>query len=426
MSTLFGVLGFAEFYLSEVIIGIVPKATVVVLLLHALAGAGLYLWLRISVRNWLAFEPPVLWLLAFATLAGVSSTWSADASASLLKGALLAAFVLATLLAVCLAKHTPLWLLAACMNGFILGTVTMIVLIAVELLSDQALSRAIFTWFPSLQETPNKHVFIAENVVVAVSEASSNRRVLIATLMLWPLVFTLWHIPAGFRRTLLIVTTALSYLVIFVVTKHQSSQVAVLLSAIAFSATLMSPSRTRIVLAVVWSMAILLVVPAVQLLHNAQWQNASWLFQSARERVVIWQMTAEGVMRRPLLGIGAAATKKYGASTPTIDAGPSASDGKTEVRNTRVHAHNAYLQTWYELGAVGAAIMLGIGLSLIHALTRLPSQFQPIAAAQFAAVAGMIAFSFGMWQEWFISAVGLSFVALSMAEALRFRQAPST
>lgn len=416
MSGLLGVLGFLEFYLSQIGTGIVPKATVVALLVQAVAGAGVLWWRQVPLGKWLTFPGPVLWLLAIAALAMISAIWSADAPASLRAGGLLAIFIAATLLTAYSAEHAPGRMVAACVNGFTVGTVTMVALIAVKLLTDQALTRAVFNWFPSLQETPNKHVFIADHVVVGISEASSNRRVLIATLMLWPLAYALWEAPRGWSRTTLVAVAAASYATIFVLTKHQSSQVAVLLSAIAYGAMHLSRRHALASLAVAWALAVLLVVPAVQLLYTAQLHKAPWLFESARQRVVIWDATAEGVVHRPLLGIGAAATKEMRLGTEAARARVPVSDNSV-ARDTRAHAHNAYLQSWYELGAIGAAILLGFGLSVVWAVGRMPSRLQPVAAAQFTTVAGMLAFSFGLWQEWFLSAIALSVVALWLVEA---------
>src|SRR5262245_34946791 len=204
MPELLGILGFLEFYLSQVGIGIVPRATVIALLFQAIVAVGLLCWLRVPIRQWSLLSPPVLWVQGFAVLAMISAVWSQDWFESLASGCLLAVIVSAAVLTIRSAHYAPRQLVASCVNGFTIGTVTMVILISVELLTNDAMRRAIFTWFPSLQETPGRHVFIAQGVVIAVSVASTNTRVSIATLMMWPLAYALWHATAGQRRMILV------------------------------------------------------------------------------------------------------------------------------------------------------------------------------------------------------------------------------
>jgi exopolysaccharide production protein ExoQ len=76
---------------------------------------------------------------------------------------------------------------------------------------------------------------------------------------------------------------------------------------------------------------------------------------------------------------------------------------------------------WYELGAIGAALFAAAGLAAVAAVGRARSQSQPLLLTQFAAVSGMIGFSFSIWQLWFQGAIGLGALALVLAVALKER-----
>ena len=59
-----------------------------------------------------------------------------------------------------------------------------------------------------------------------------------------------------------------------------------------------------------------------------------------------------------------------------------------------------YLQIWYELGAIGAAFVLSIGLMLLGLIHRLKPMLKPYAFATFTAYASMAATGWGLWQPW--------------------------
>ncbi len=66
-----------------------------------------------------------------------------------------------------------------------------------------------------------------------------------------------------------------------------------------------------------------------------------------------------------------------------------------------------FLQTWYELGLVGAILMALAGARVALRMLRLPKEIQPFAAASFAAFLGIARFAWSMWQTWFMCAIAL-------------------
>lgn len=115
-------------------------------------------------------------------------------------------------------------------------------------------------------------------------------------------------------------------------------------------------------------------------------------------RVDIWTFTSERMAEKPLLGWGLDASRTFKGHIP-------------------LHPHDAPLQLWFELGAVGA--MLG---ALIWgfifwrfaeaARTRRLYAAAGCATAWSALIIG--AFSFSLWQEWWICLVALAFAACAV------------
>jgi O-antigen ligase len=158
-------------------------------------------------------------------------------------------------------------------------------------------------------------------------------------------------------------------------------------------------------------LAFVLVLPLDFLAYNENLQVAEWLPSSFRARVIIWEYTAERVLDRPWLGIGA-------ASTPALREPKEESEkpqGYVHPLNTGQHAHDLFLQVWYELGALGVILIAFAGAVVILRTSLLPPETQAFAAAHAAVFMSIAAFSWGIWQTWLMFAVGLSAVYLRTA-----------
>ena len=131
-------------------------------------------------------------------------------------------------------------------------------------------------------------------------------------------------------------------------------------------------------------------------------------------RVIIWEYTAEQVLKHPLLGVGV-------ASTPVLTdqqraAGPlEKPEGFVYPRTLGSHAHDMFLQTWFELGAMGAILLAMVGVTVVLLIPLLPTSAQPFAAGTFATFALVAAFSWGVWQMWFMCTIALLPLCLRIA-----------
>jgi O-antigen ligase len=131
---------------------------------------------------------------------------------------------------------------------------------------------------------------------------------------------------------------------------------------------------------------------------------------SSEARVAIWRSFEVVVRERPLRGWG------FGVS-PVIADDPRLRqiDPDTRAMLGVGHPHNAALQIWVELGAVGAALAFLVFAFLLRSIARLDAA---AAAPRLALVAGagMVALvGHGAWQGWWIACLGLAAVLFRTA-----------
>jgi O-antigen ligase len=282
-----------------------------------------------------------------------------------------------------------------------------VVFAAIEVLTSQGLMRWTIAQFPALQVDIGKHTFLSEGTVVGLSEAMANRRTAIVALLLLPALLLLGALLPNRRGQLAVGALAGAAAVAVFGSEHQSSQLAAVLAAGLFAVAGWSPALARRIVLAGWIVATVCVVPLVLLLEGAGADRAAWMPESARQRIVIWGTTARATMAAPTLGIGADATPAAPGYRLVKPVGHDAT--------TSVHAHNAYLQIWYELGAAGALLLAVTGLALVRRIGQANTALtERVALTQLTMIASMIATSYGIWQPWFLGAIGLSVVMTAL------------
>jgi O-antigen ligase len=381
----------------------------------ALAGAAAFGDLKAPARRPRATAATVL-LTLLGVWAAASALWSPDPAAALQKGVVLVALVVLTALgAERLAKADPerlsraLWISAA-------AVVAGACLVAIELVTNQWIYRTVLSMLPGLAATMKKHVAMQEGAILHISETEINRRTTLAIALGLPAFGLLYAAGPARWRTLLTGAGLIAVVGILLTAYHQSSQAAILAASITLALAGLSLRWTARMLAVAWIVATLLVVPMVTGAYRAELHKADWIFYTARHRIVIWDFMAERVGNAPLRGIGAEAARVLHETVDRETLEAHQRNAGVGV-STALHAHNIYLQVWYELGAVGAALLCVAGLALLGTATRLAPGTQRLALAQFAVTATMAAFSYGLWQAWFqvafaIGLLGISAIAL--------------
>lgn len=248
------------------------------------------------------------------------------------------------------------------------------------------------------------------------------------TLLLGP---TLLAVAAGFRKpwnTMLSVVLFIASTLAIVTSPHETSKIALAVWILIFGLAYLSQNATFRILQIAWLAACLLVVPLSIFCKSRDFQDAPWLQQTAQYRILIWNKFAELVLQRPVAGYGFDATAASMPEVPGltelrfVQKGLPVPDGLKPFR--AVHPHNAYLQVWYELGAIGIGLFIALGLSMLNSLSRLRPHKRPYLYASAAATMVMLYSSYGLWQLWLIGM--LCFVAIAASIAIKLSTARSS
>ncbi|WP_439550956.1 O-antigen ligase family protein [Falsiroseomonas sp.] len=146
---------------------------------------------------------------------------------------------------------------------------------------------------------------------------------------------------------------------------------------------------------------------------------------SAAHRILIWDFANQRIAERPLLGWGGESARAIPGGSAVFDRATLDRFGLTSeasrtwfarppAQRLPLHTHNAALQVWLELGAVGAVLAAAMLAALGFAAARLGPG--AVGAYGAALVVGML--SYGIWQEWWIG------MLLLLAVAIRAIQGP--
>lgn len=386
--------------------------------LAVVAPRGAYLWLAVTAISLWAVHAaaglpalrtasaPTAWL-AFTAWAAASALWSADPGESALRAALAALLILIVIAGAHWTAAAPPERLHPVVKGALVGLGIGLAFILVESLTDQWLTTVAMRKLELLRPGGNKHLSIEDGAIRGVGEYVLNRPLTAMSIFLWPglLLLASRTPPLNTRWLRLVLVLAAGAAVIFSV--HESSKLAFLagLAIYALASFRLGIGRRAVIAG--WTAMALLVIPLAQGLYAADLHKAEWLPLSARARVVLWHYTAEQYLEAPLIGIGARSTKIEFQQRDTQAEWP---QGYPYPLQTGRHSHNVFLQTWYELGVVGAVFMFIAGLATIRAISRLVLSAQPYALAAFASVTAMASSSYGLWQSWFLAL--LAFAAI--------------
>jgi O-antigen ligase len=226
-----------------------------------------------------------------------------------------------------------------------------------------------------------------------------------ATLLV-PLAWGLWR--AGARR---LATAQVVLAAVTILATHDLSAKVALGGALGGGLLVLAVPRLRWLVLPVVALAAL-GLPLVFPVHLDQ-PRECWMLahkKSALHRIYIWNFVAERIADKPVAGWGLDAARRMPGGQDTVTLGENCPGANLFVgQKLPLHPHNAILQTWLELGGVG--VVLGFG-ALVLMLGRLYRDRQRAAAAVLvaASVSGTLValVSYGIWQEWFLSALMLA------------------
>jgi O-antigen ligase len=394
---------------------------------------GLFWWSGQTIRQSAAPLVPAWLIVGGGGVAYMfmSIFWSADPPTTLKIALISAALLVGTYLFSRIAELCPVTWLEHMTRTTLAAFLVAVFYFLFEAVSDHIIEKSILYPFKAFKVS-NAGV---ESYRVDVIENSIKWRMPSINFLLWPVLLicalqldpreagtdaATGKLVRGFQVAILLAVAVVLYL-----SGHRTSQVAFAVAVPVFIASsLWRPTWLRRLLGTFWCLAFIGVVPLVLMLFNANLHTDNKFKDNLDQRFVIWATTAELVSNQPLLGIGAAATTLLNnRNFPASEAAKLAK--QPYLKRTGPHAHNIYLQSWYELGAVGALMLMVFGLFVLGATASAPAPTQPYLLATFATAMTTGGASFGLFEVWFMNTFAVSaFAALiSVAYFRRLSQA---
>lgn len=408
--------GLATIAMSVLLVA--PRASPFMLLL-LLVALGLW-WSDRGLRREMEVWPAVIGpCAAFGSYLLLNALWSFDVLQGLGKAALFLALAAGVWLAAASLGRVPAGVLSRLASAILIAFGVGVAYLLFEELSNHLVKRTLFNLLPALRPD-RKHIFLDGEMVSNIALYVSNRNMAVANIVLWPLLLACVSLIKGARGTLMAAGLWLVVLIATAHSQHDSSMIAALVSPLVFLLARARPRAAFGLLAIGWTLATLLVVPIVSQAYQAKLYTDKRLPMSAQHRVILWGYTAEQVPKAFMLGVGIDSTKPIDAAKTHEQPAD-----HNYPRRTGTHAHNNFLQAWYELGAIGAGLFLAFGLGLLAGIWRLESAVRPYAAAAFSTGAVLAAFAWGMWQPWYMAMLATAALLMLITAELWRRLHPA-
>jgi hypothetical protein len=359
----------------------------------------------------LPLTPATVALFVFLAYAGLSALWAPDPRATLLNVAIAAVVAAGALLLGQLMQTERLDDALHMIEGLWLGLAFGLLYAIAEIASGQAIKM----WaYNALSLGPNdlkpaRYFTWDDGRLIGIHPDDMTRNIFSIPLLIWLAIMgtAAVHKPA-LKRLVYGALVVLGTVAVFIGTSA-TAKVAFVAGVVAFALACYSARLAQITLSLLWSAACLAVVPVVIAARALELQNAQWLHLSARVRVTVWNEIAHLVAKAPVLGVGGDMTYVI---QPTMHEIPQAAPPGL-IDTGIIHPHNIYLQVWYELGFVGAALLTAFGLLVLHQIRGMGAA-RPYAYALFTTAAAAISFSYNLWQIWFMCLFGFAFALFQL------------
>ncbi|MEQ1714777.1 MAG: O-antigen ligase family protein [Hyphomicrobium sp.] len=302
-------------------------------------------------------------------------------------------------------------------EGLWVGILVGLAYIGIESLTGQAIKIPVYNLLHLRPEhlKPLSHFVWSGSKIVSISPFDLTRSVAPVPLFLWPALLAIRGTLVGPLARKWGIGTFLFGAAAVAVSPNETAKMALAVGAAGFLFACLSRTWSLRVLQVAWAVACLLIVPISLGLYRANLHNAPWVQPTAQHRIIIWNRTAEETMKAPYFGIGA------GMAYWNFDASKKLNEGESYRRYSR-DAHSVFLQTWFELGIVGATLLCLFGLAVLQRIQRLGPVIAPYAHATFASSVIMLASSWGMWRPWFMYMFAYAVVLFAIGVRTTIRQ----
>ena len=268
------------------------------------------------------------------------------------------------------------------------------VLLCSEVLTDQYIHRYLVNDIGMSMSIPNYYDTAGDRIRVLLQFLSQHMATL--SYLFWP---TLLAIVLTFGKSRFIFMFAFSVLTAYAVwnSDNQTAMLSLCLGAALFALAWQLPRLAIGVAAVTWIAATIAIVPLTYVVHDVlQLQLNPHIPASGQARFPIWYEVASRVGEQPYIGHGVVSLQALVLSG-------------NGFLGEHAHAHNVFLQTWYETGILGSLLLLACALVLLVRLYHYPRRFVCYGVATLATVSiSFVTTAWELWVPWHLGAVALA------------------
>ena len=352
-----------------------------------------------------------LGLVAFGSLAVLGAAWAAVPALAVHSGLVFIAQVVLATVGADAAARLPNVAIRRLSEGLLIGVAVGVAYLLVDGATRLSIYRLFFETLAYLAPGYGQDTLALSERLSKLGPSDIKRNMAEAALLIWPVLLIAWR-GNIFRRSRGVAFMILAIVALAgVLINHDSSLLAMALGLAVLTGAKFAYRATWPAVAAIWCILNLLLVPAALWQFHAKLYLLNWIQFSARARMVIWGYSAEQILKSPVLGIGAGSGAVLDARQTHFDLAP----GSNFPLSTANHQHDIFLQTWYEMGGLGALVLCATGLVALWRLRKLPDPVRGYGLAAFASTMGMISTSYGLWQEWFQASIAISAIALVIA-----------
>lgn len=386
-------------FLTPPVAVLAPRTLAVILPLAAL-GAGLTAW----HKRVLAFPPlaPTLVMVLALAWGAASTFWAYEPRLVWSVWPQIAGLAASGLVLIAIAPRLEEPERRQIESALTIGTLIALAILCIEAVSMRVVGHPLTAVFHA-QRPFSANIF--------------NRGVATVAILIWPAALGIWRRWGGIAAGATVIVTLAA------VSRFESMAAIVgLLAGIVVAAAALWRPRP-----VAWALAILIAIgaaaapmaprlPAVEALTErvrAAVAPGNGIVSIAH-RLEIWHFVAEAIAERPLSGWGLNASRDLPGGIDEVEPG---------ARKLPLHPHNAMLQWWLELGAVGAALATVLVLLAVRGALRLgDGTNRLVSAAALAAVcSGLVValVGYGIWQAWWMAALWLAAAVMASMGPMR-------
>jgi O-antigen ligase len=386
-------------FLTPPVAVLAPRTLAVILPLAAL-GAGLTAWHKRA----LAFPPlaPTLVVVAALAWGAASSLWAFEPRLVWSIWPPIAALAAAGLVLIAIALRLEDAERRQIESALTIGTLVALAILCIEAVSMRVVGHPLTAVFHARRP-------LSSNIF--------NRGVATLAILVWPAALGVWRRWGGIAAAAMVIVTLAA------VSRFDSMAAIVgMIAGIAIGALAVWRPRPA-----AWVLAVLIAAGAAAAPVLPRLPAAEALTERVRaavrpgngivsiaHRLEIWHFVAGSIAERPVAGWGLNSSRDLPGGIDEIAPG---------ARQLPLHPHNAMLQWWLELGAVGAGLATLLVLLAVRGAVRLADGANRIAsaAARATVCSGRVValVGYGIWQAWWMSALWLAASLMATTGALR-------